>query len=111
MSEVLETVMLICFGCSWPMNLIKNYKCRTAKGMSLPFILLLLLGYLAGIAAKIITVGHINFVLIVYFINLARMTTNLLVYFRNTMLDRQAEGGHVTFSKKKVQGVKAAHHA
>ncbi len=111
MSEVLETMMLICFGCSWPMNLIKNYKCRTAKGMSLPFILLLLIGYLAGIAAKIITVGHINFVLVVYFINLAMITANLLVYFRNTMLDRQAEGRHVTFSKKRVQGVKAVHHA
>jgi len=111
MSEVLETVMLICFGCSWPMNLIKNYKCRTAKGMSLPFILLLLLGYLAGIAAKLITVGHINFVLVVYLINLAMITANLLVYFRNTMLDRQTEGVPAPFSKKQVQGIKAVHHA
>ena len=111
MSEVLETVMLICFGCSWPMNLIKNYKCRTAKGMSLPFILMLLLGYLAGIAAKLITVGHINFVLVVYLINLAMITANLLVYFRNTMLDRQAESGHAIFSKNQVQGIKAVHHA
>lgn len=111
MSEILETMMLICFGCSWPMNLIKNYKCRTAKGMSLPFILLLLLGYLAGIAAKGITVGHMNFVLVVYLINLAMITANLLVYVRNTMLDRQAEGRQVTFSKKQVQSIKAVHHA
>lgn len=99
MSEVLETMMLICFGCSWPMNLVKNYKCRSAKGMSLPFILLLVAGYLAGITAKIITVGHVNFVMVVYLINLAMITANLLVYFRNRMLDKQAETGAVPFSK------------
>jgi hypothetical protein len=100
MSEILETIMLICFGCSWPINLIKNFKCRSAKGMSLPFIILLMTGYIAGIIAKILVVGHINFVLVVYFINLAMITANLLVYFRNTMLDKQAEGGQIRFQKK-----------
>ena len=47
MGGILETAMLICFGCSWPINLVKNYKCRSAKGMSLPFILLLMVGYIA----------------------------------------------------------------
>ena len=51
MGGILETAMLICFGCSWPINLVKNYKCRSAKGMSLPFILLLMVGYIAGIMA------------------------------------------------------------
>ena len=51
MGGILETAMLICFGCSWPINLVKNYKCRSAKGMSLPFILLLIVGYVAGICA------------------------------------------------------------
>ena len=54
MGGILETAMLICFGCSWPINLVKNYKCRSAKGMSLPFILLLIVGYVAGICAKFI---------------------------------------------------------
>ncbi len=90
MSEILETVMLICFGCSWPMNLVKNYKCRSAKGMSLPFILLLIIGYIAGTAAKIIS-GSINYVLVVYLLNLIMVTLNLAVYFRNRALDRKAE--------------------
>ena len=31
MGGILETAMLICFGCSWPINLVKNYKCRSAE--------------------------------------------------------------------------------
>ena len=69
MSEILETAMLICFGFSWPINLVKNIKCKSAKGMSLPFILLLIIGYIAGISAKLIT-GRMNYVLLVYFLNL-----------------------------------------
>lgn len=90
MSEILETVMLICFGCSWPMNLVKNYKCRSAKGMSLPFIVLLIVGYIAGTTAKLIA-GHINYVLVVYLINLVMVSLNLCVYFRNRALDRKVE--------------------
>ena len=39
MTEVLESVMLICFGLSWPISVIKNIKAHTAKNMSLKFIL------------------------------------------------------------------------
>lgn len=81
--------MLVCFGCSWPMNVIKAYKAGTAKGTSLTFIILIITGYLAGIAAKLLT-HQINFVLIVYLINLAIVSVNLLVYFRNVSLDKKA---------------------
>ena len=44
MSQVLEAMMLICFGISWPMNAYKANKARTAAGSSLAFILLILFG-------------------------------------------------------------------
>ncbi len=88
MSSILETTMLICFGFSWPLNVIKAYKARSAKGTSLPFILLIILGYLAGISAKLI-MNQINYVLIAYVLNLAIVLLNLVVYFRNTALDRK----------------------
>lgn len=28
MSPIFETIMLICFGISWPLNLVKTYKAR-----------------------------------------------------------------------------------
>ena len=87
-APILETIMLVCFGFSWPMNLIKAYKARSAKNSSLPFILLIITGYIAGISAKIV-LGNINYVLIAYLLNLAIVSLNLIVYFRNVTFDKQ----------------------
>lgn len=87
-APILETVMLVCFGFSWPMNLIKAYKAKTAKSTSLPFVLLIIVGYIAGISAKII-MGNINYVLVAYLLNLAIVSLNLVVYFRNAALDKK----------------------
>lgn len=95
MGSILETVMLVCFGFSWPLNVIKAYRAKTAKGTSLPFILLIIAGYIAGISAKFIT-GQINYVLIAYILNLAIVSLNVVVYFRNVSLD-----------KKRLQGLEA----
>ena len=86
MSSILEATMLICFGLSWPINTLKAYKAGSAKNMSLPFILLIITGYIAGISAKIM-LGQVNYVLAVYFLNLAVVSLNLFVYFRNKKLD------------------------
>ena len=90
MSSMLEATMLICFGLSWPINTMKAYKARSAKNMSLPFILLIIFGYMAGICAKLL-MNQTNYVLVVYFINLAVVTLNLMVYFRNKRLDERVE--------------------
>ncbi len=90
MAEALEAIMLICFGLSWPMNAYKNFKARTAAGTSWQFILLITLGYFAGIAAKFAS-GSVNWVLAVYLINLACIGVNWIVYFRNRRLDAQRE--------------------
>lgn len=86
-SSIFETIMLVCFGLSWPINVIKAYKARTAKATSLPFIMLILTGYIAGIAAKLIS-GQVNYVFAVYILNLAIVLVNILVYFRNVSLDK-----------------------
>lgn len=88
MGSIFETIMLVCFGLSWPLNVIKAYKARTAKGTSLPFILLIIIGYIAGITAKLVT-NQINYVLIVYLINLAIVSANVVIYFRNVTLDKK----------------------
>ncbi len=89
LTHLFEALMLVCFGFSWPLNVSKAYKARTAKGMSLPFIILIITGYLAGITAKIMN-AQFNYVLVVYFLNLAIVATNMLVYFRNKTLDKKA---------------------
>ena len=88
MGPILETIMLVCFGFSWPLNVIKAYKAKTAKGTSLSFVLLIITGYIAGISAKLIS-GQINYVLIAYILNLAIVSLNVIVYFRNVSLDKK----------------------
>ena len=41
MSEILEIIMIVTFGLSWPANVIKSYKARTAKGKSILFLTVL----------------------------------------------------------------------
>lgn len=90
MAELLESTMLICFGLSWPMNLAKNIKAKSAQNMSLQFILLIITGYIAGISAKIYN-HRFNYVLAVYLLNVAVVSANVIVYFINCRYDRQAQ--------------------
>ncbi|MCQ2508561.1 MAG: hypothetical protein MJ097_07245, partial [Dorea sp.] len=101
--SALESVMLVCFGLSWPINVMKAYKSRTARGMSLPFITLIITGYLAGISAKFMA-GKFNYVLAVYFLNLAIVTVNLLMYFRNKALDKANGITETNIDKRNADG-------
>ena len=86
MAAVLEAIMLICFGLSWPINALKAWKAKTAVGTSWVFLSLITLGYVAGIAAKFVG-GTVNWVLIVYFVNLTALVANWIVFARNKSLD------------------------
>ena len=99
MGSILETVMLVCFGISWPLNVIKAYRARTAKGTSLPFILMIMVGYVAGITAKVIS-GQTNYVLAAYILNLAIVSLNMVIYFRNVALDHKQN--HHTHMQEKM---------
>ena len=82
MTEVLELIMLICFGLSWPIAVFKSIRSKSTKGKSLIFMLAILIGYIAGIAGKIIG-NQINFVLGVYCFNLFIVCVDLTIYFIN----------------------------
>ncbi|MBE6816556.1 MAG: hypothetical protein E7520_02490 [Ruminococcaceae bacterium] len=89
MASILETAMLVCFGLSWPINLVKSIKSKTAKATSLKFLLLITVGYLCGIAAKVV-LHQFNYVLAVYLLNLLVVAANLVVYFINKRRDKNA---------------------
>ncbi len=95
MPEMLEIVMLLCFGASWPMNVIKSWKARTTKGKSLAFVCLILLGYVAGITAKLINPVYMAsfaqkwYVLFFYVLNFVMVSVDFMLYFRNRKLDRE----------------------
>ena len=88
-AEILEILMIVCFGFSWPMNVIKSYRARTTKGKSLPFLLLIITGYVFGIIGKLIGGSFKWYVLFFYGLNLAMVSVDLALYVRNYRLDKQ----------------------
>ena len=97
LSEILEIIMVLSFGASWPLNAMKAYKARTAKGTSLPFLLLILFGYVCGIVSKFINPAYMAqfatkwYIVIFYILNFVVVSINLLIYVRNKRLDAQKE--------------------
>jgi hypothetical protein len=85
--SVFEAGMLVCFGLSWPVNIYKSIKSRTAAGRSVVFLYLIWVGYLSGIINKLLY----NFDLIVwlYVLNLVMVSVDMVLYYRNRGLDRK----------------------
>ena len=96
MSEILEVIMIVSFGFSWPMNVIKSWKARTTKGKSLAFLCLIFFGYIAGIASKFLNPTYMAsfatkwYVLFFYILNFLMVGVDLLLYIRNKRLDKLA---------------------
>ena len=86
--ELFEILMVFFFGISWPMNVVKSYRSRTAKGKSLMFLIFVISGYIFGISGKLISGNFKWYVLVFYFINTFMVTADLILYFRNRRLDR-----------------------
>ena len=97
MPELLEIIMVVSFGASWPFNVVKSYRARTAKGKSPAFLILILLGYVAGIASKLINetymaeFGQKWYVLFFYVLNFIMVFIDFCLYLRNRMLDKARE--------------------
>ena len=89
-SEIFEAGMLLYFGCSWPMNITKSIRARTAKGKSLAFELFVLVGYICGITGKCIS-GSINWVFAIYILDLLMVATDILLTLRSRRLDKRKE--------------------
>lgn len=83
--------MLVCFGVSWPFNIAKSLRSRTAKGKSVIYEILVVVGYFFGLAAKII-LGDVNYVMIFYIVDILMVTTDIILTFRNRRLDRERDG-------------------
>ena len=86
--ELFEALMLVCFGAAWPVSIRKSIKSRTAKGKSLGFMTVVLVGYFFGIAHKI--TGNCDAVVFLYALNCFMVALDILLFFHNRRLDRQS---------------------
>ena len=95
MENVLEVLMVVCFGISWPLNIRKLLQSRTAKGTSVLFYFFIWTGYLFGLASKGIKAAHGGatpaYVWFFYILNTLMVSFGILLYFRNKRLDQARE--------------------
>ncbi len=95
MAEILEIIMIVSFGLSWPLNVMKSYRARTTKGKSLSFLCLIFFGYIAGITSKLVNDVYMAefaekwYVLFFYVLNLIMVGADLCMYARNYRLDKK----------------------
>lgn len=76
-----EAGMLVCFGMAWPTSIIKSWRARTAKGKSVFFLFIVLIGYACGIVHKILY--NMDIVILFYILNLLMVAADICIYYRN----------------------------
>ena len=92
--SIFEAMMLVCFGLSWPMNILKSWRTRSAVGKSLAFLLIIEVGYICGLLNKVLV--KFDWVFFLYVLNFCMVGTDVILYFRNRRLDRlRARGAEV----------------
>lgn len=99
-TDLLETLMILCFGLSWPISIRKSWISRTAKGKSLFFEFFLWVGYIFGITRKFLLWGAATAPLdwifylgwFFYCLNFVEISIDMLLYLRNVKLDKEREG-------------------
>ena len=96
LTDLLEALMIICFGLSWPVSIYKSYTSRTARGKSLFFEVFIWIGYVFGIWRKCLQMssgeafGWLFYMgLAFYILNIAEVSIDILLYFRNVGLDKK----------------------
>lgn len=94
--QLCEIGMLVAFGFSWPFNIAKSIRSRTAKGKSLLFELVVIFGYLVGLTGKIITynrTGVLAYSVWFYIADIVMVLIDVCLYIRNTRLDKKRDRG------------------
>ena len=93
-AKVLEAVMIVLFGISWPFNLAKSIRSKTTKGKSLLLLVLIDLGYLAGLTSKFFSETFVWntdwWIFVIYSINFTLVTLDLIVYFINRVRENKS---------------------
>ncbi|MBR0295588.1 MAG: hypothetical protein IJQ67_06815 [Bacilli bacterium] len=92
-AKILEATMIILFGISWPFNLFKSIRTRSTKGKSLLFLILIDLGYIAGITSKFFSTTFVWesdwWIFAIYVINFLFVSADLIMYFINRAKEKE----------------------
>lgn len=97
MINLLEAVMIFCWGLSWPISIHKSYTSRTTKGKSIVFEIFILIGYICGIIRKSLQIKmglSMDWIFILgfvfYIINMTAVIIDMCLWVRNYRLDNSS---------------------
>ncbi|MDR2772066.1 MAG: hypothetical protein LBB93_01195 [Elusimicrobiota bacterium] len=79
--SIFEAIMIASFGCAWPASIYKSYVSRNNNGKSLAFLIIVLIGYTAGIIHKVMY--SFDLILGLYILIFLMVLTDLCLYVRN----------------------------
>ncbi|MDD3238481.1 MAG: hypothetical protein PHW47_00030 [Lachnospira sp.] len=98
-ANIMEMMMVVCFGISWPLNIAKAWKAKTAKGTSVLFYFFIWIGYVFAFIGKFVMISMHSeqawyvtvpwYVMFFYVVNIAMVSCGIVIYYRNKMLDSQ----------------------
>jgi len=78
--SIFEIGMLLCFGAAWPFSIYKSLRYKEVRGKSLPFLIIVLTGYIAGILHKIFY--NYDAVVYLYMLNGLMVTVDIVLYVK-----------------------------
>ena len=94
--NIFESIMLICFGFAWPVSIYKSFVSKKTAGKSLLFLIVLQIGYVAGVLFKLTEYRSnikinpdetISINLYLYILNFVMITIDELLYLRNRKIE------------------------
>jgi len=76
--------MLICFGVAWPFSIYRSWKSKSIAGKSLPFLIVVMIGYISGTTHKLLfSMDHIIYL---YIANAIMVFIDIMLYLKNKKL-------------------------
>ncbi len=88
LASIFETIMIVSFGISWPLSIVRSVRSRSTQGKSLLFMIFIEFGYVCGLIAKFMT-GTFNLAFWFYWPNLIMVATDICLYFRNKSIEKK----------------------
>ncbi|OLA76919.1 MAG: hypothetical protein BHW55_05055 [Candidatus Melainabacteria bacterium 35_41] len=100
--SVFEAGMMVCFGISWPIAALKTYRCKCVHGKSIHFSMLILLGYICGIAHKVL--DDMDWVFWLYILNTFFLLVDMYLYwlYRNNKAPAADEKNKLEINEEAV---------
>jgi len=86
--NLFEIIMLLCFAAAWPFSIRKAYISKSNGSMSLFFLLVVVVGYIAGITNNVL--NGINYVIYFYIANMVMVIINTVLFLRNVRYEKAA---------------------